>query len=143
MIRFSIRYNDLIDRELSNNINIIQIEDLNTIKQCIDMFNNEVVWNDMFDLNGALKRIKNGNKMFVGYYKNEIFGYCWLEKILLNTYCIFNVFSKKEPINRNYGATDLLYYVIKNHTNGNIIASVDEWNTKSINVFNKLGFNEI
>lgn len=143
MIRFSINYKDLIDREVSNDISIIKNEDANVIQQCIDMFNSEIQWDDMFDLNRAINRIKNGNKMFVGYYQNEIFGYCWLETISLNTYSIYNVFSKKEPIIRNYGATDLLFTVIKNYTHGNIIASVDEWNTKSINVFNKLGFKQI
>jgi hypothetical protein len=143
MITFTTKQKDLIDREISSEINIIQTEDVNIIQQCIDIFNSEIKWNDMFDLNRAIDRIKNGNKMFVGFYKNELFGYCWLESISLNTYSIFNVFSKKEPVIRNYGATDLLYYVIKNHTHGNIIASVDEWNTKSINVFNKLGFSEI
>ena len=143
MITFTTKQKDLIDRKISSEINIIQTEDVNIIQQCIDMFNSEIKWNDMFDLNRAIDRIKNGNKMFVAFYKNQLFGYCWLESISLNTYSIFNVFSKKEPVIRNYGATDLLYYVIKNHTHGNIIASVDEWNTKSINVFNKLGFNEI
>lgn len=142
MIRFSLKYNELIERKISD-ITIFETIDMNIIQQCIDMFNSEIEWDDMFDLNRALERIKNGNKMLVGYYKDELFGYCWLEKIPLNTYCIFNVFSKKEPMIRNYGATDLLYFVIKNHTQGNIIASVDDWNKKSINMFNKLGFNEI
>lgn len=139
---FTLKYNELLERDISN-IDIFETTDINVIHKCIDMFNYEVKWNDMFDLNIAFNRINNGDKMFVGYYKNELFGYCWLQKISPDTYCIFNVFSKKEPIIRNYGATDLLYLVIKNYTHDNIVASVDDWNIKSINVFNKLGFNKI
>lgn len=143
MIRFTLKYNELIERKISNDLLIIETQDIDIIQQCIDQFNSEVEWEHMFDLNRALERIKNDNKMFVGYYKNELFGYCWLEKISLNTFSIYNVFSKKEPTIRNYGATDLLYFVIKNHTNNTIVATVDDWNTKSINMFNKLGFTSI
>ena len=116
------------------------MSDLFIIQECIDSFNSEIVWDKMFTVNDSVIRIKNGDIFFVGYYDNYLFGYCWLNKITDNLFKIYNVFSKKSNINREYGATDLLYFIIKNHTRGTIISEVDEWNSKSINVFRKLGF---
>jgi len=94
----------------------------------------------MFDINDAILRFNNEEKFFVGYWDNNIFGYCWLKKLDTNSYHIYNVFSKHTGTKREYGATDMLYYVIKNNTTGEILANIDDWNEKSINVFNKLGF---
>ena len=91
----------------------------------------------------AKERLENGEKMFIGlinpnYLKRTIFGYCWLKSINENEFFIYNVFTKKNT--KICGAKDLLYYVIKNYTNGQIYSEIDEWNKKSMNVAKKLGF---
>jgi RimJ/RimL family protein N-acetyltransferase len=37
----------------------------------------------------------------------------------------------------------MLFYIIENYTNTTILANIDDWNIKSINVFTKLGFRPI
>ena len=94
----------------------------------------------MFNVFDEMRRISAGEKIYVADIDNVMFGYCWVEKQDDETFYIYNVFSKKTYFPRTYGATDMLHYVIENHTNGKIWAKVDEWNKKSIRVFEKLGF---
>ena len=136
MINFILNSDDLIYRDISDNIEIVETQESHIIKHCIEMFNNEINWDGMFDIGEAQSRILNGHKFFVVYYQKIIYGYCWL-----NDNTIYNVFSKQHIGKRNYGATDMIYVVIKNYTNGPVKSFVDEWNKKSINVFKKLGFN--
>ena len=142
MINFVLNKENLIERELSPMLIIGETFDSYLIRGCINLFNNEIQWDGMFTLWDALRRIEDGEKIFVGLYNGEIFGYCWVINKDDTTY-IYNVFSKSTPDKRKYGATDLLYYVIKHHGNTVISAEVDEWNTKSIRVFEKLGFKVI
>lgn len=139
MINFVLYKNTLIERNLSPNFTVLNIFHPETIQECIDDFNAEISWKDMFTIDLALQRIQRGEQMFAGYYGGQRFGYCWLVQYDNNSY-IYNVFSKKLPYSRPYGATDLLYWVIKNHGREIITANVDKWNTKSIRVFEKLGF---
>jgi hypothetical protein len=135
MINFILSANNLIHKNISEEIEIIETHDPEIIKHCIEMFNNEINWDKMFNIDEAQNRILNSHKFFVAYYQKTIYGYCWL-----NDNIIYNVFSKQHDGKRNYGATDMIYLVIKNHTNGPVKSFVDEWNEKSINVFKKLGF---
>lgn len=139
MINFVLNKENLIERNLPSELMVCKTSDAFAILKCIDLFNDEIKWDSMFTLWDALRRIEAGEKMFVGLYNGEIFGYCWVIDRDYDTY-IYNVFSKSTIDRRKYGATDMLYYVIKNHGNKIISAKVDEWNVKSIKVFEKLGF---
>jgi RimJ/RimL family protein N-acetyltransferase len=141
MIKYKLNYEDLIERNIHLDFKIVETADGDVIKRCIDLFNSKITWDNMFDLNEANKRINNGEKLFVGYYENNLVGYCWLKSLNEFEYYIYNVFIGIDITNRNYGATDLLYLLIKNHTSGVIVADIDEWNVKSQKVFEKLGFN--
>jgi hypothetical protein len=113
------------------------------IQKCINLFNSEIQWDDMFDINEAFDRIKRGEKMFVGYKNEDIFCYCWIRQDDEQSYYIYNVFSKKPKSLRKIGVIDLLYSAIKYHTNGIITGEVDEWNTQSQKITEKLGFKRI
>lgn len=141
MIKLEISQENLIERDIPEFVYISQMNDELVIKNCIEFFNSEIEWEGMFDLDIAKSRLKSGDKFFVGYQNGKIFGYCWLTRIEPKLFKVYNVFSRKTELPRLYGATDMLYCVIKNHTNGRIIAEVDDWNIKSIRMFNKLGFN--
>jgi hypothetical protein len=86
-----------------------------------------------------MNRIKRGERMFGGYKNGELFCYCWIKENHKDDYYIYNVFSKKPKSLRKIGVIDLLYLVIKNHTTGKIRAEIDEWNTQSQKVANRLG----
>ena len=97
----------------------------------------------MFGLNEAKKRIKSGDKMFIGYYENNIIGYCWWKQLNQLEYYLYNLFIESDLNNRNYGGTDLLYLIIKNHIKGTVTSYIDEWNYKSQRIVEKLGFTKI
>lgn len=143
MIKLRLDYQDLLHRDLSIKLNIFQTNDPGIIQESIDNFNEEIDWENMFNLDIALNRISVGDKFFVAKHDENLFGYCWLKENSKNKYFIYNVFSKKLPKIREYGATDMLYFVIKNNTRGEIYSEVDKWNNKSINMFKKLGFTVI
>ena len=140
MIKYKLNYEDLIERNIHPNFKIVETTDDDVIKRCIDLFNSKITWDNMFDLNEADKRINNGEKLFIGYYENNLVGHCWLKLLNEFEYHIYNLFIGFDLTDRNYGATDLLCLLIKNHTSGLILADIDEWNVKSQKVFEKLGF---
>jgi len=141
MKHFLLNHSELIERK--TDISIKQITEQIEIQKCIDLFNSEIQWNDMFNVQKALNRIEKGEKMFVGYKNEDIFCYCWIKENHKDDYYIYNVFSKKPKSLRKIGVIDLLYLVIKNYTTGKIRAEIDDWNTQSQRVFERLGFNLI
>ena len=141
MQHFFLNHSQLVERK--TNISIKQITEQIEIQKCIDLFNSEIKWDEMFDIQKALDRIERGEKMFVGYKNEDIFCYCWIKENHKDDYYIYNVFSKKPKSLRKIGVIDLLYLVIKNYTTGKIRAEIDDWNTQSQRVFERLGFNLI
>lgn len=141
MKHFLLNHSELIERK--THISIKQITEQIEIQKCIDLFNSEIQWNDMFDVQKALDRIERGEKMFVGYKNEDIFCYCWIRQDNEQEYYLYNVFSKKPESLRKIGVIDLLYLVIKNHTTGKIKVEIDKWNIQSQRVAERLGFNLI
>jgi hypothetical protein len=138
---FFLNHSQLVERK--TNISIKEIKAKAEIQKCIDLFNSEIKWDGMFNVEQALHRIERGEKMFVGYKNEDIFCYCWIKENHKDDYYIYNVFSKKPKSLRKIGVIDLLYLVIKNYTTGKIRAEIDDWNTQSQRVFERLGFNLI
>ena len=141
MYQFFLNHSQLF--EIKTNISIKEITDKIEIQKCIDLFNSEIQWDEMFDIQKALDRIERGEKMFVGYKNEDIFCYCWIRQDNEQEYYLYNVFSKKPESLRKIGVIDLLYLVIKNHTTGKIKVEIDKWNIQSQRVAERLGFNLI
>ena len=137
MYQFFLNHSQLF--EIKTNISIKEITDKIEIQKCIDLFNSEIKWDEMFDIQKALDRIERGEKMFVGYKNEDIFCYCWIRQDNEQEYYLYNVFSKKPESLRKIGVIDLLYLVIKNYTTGKIRAEIDDWNGQSQKVANRLG----
>ncbi len=131
MITYELNYEDLIEHTTHTDFKMVEAIDGVLIQKCINLFNSEIQWDAMFDINEAFDRIKRGEKMFIGYKNEDIFCYCWIRKNDNQTYYIYNVFSKKPKSLRKIGVIDLLYSAIKYHTNGNITGEVDLWNIQS------------
>lgn len=143
MLEFLLPFGNLKNRTISPTVHTKSISDDKLILECIKYFNSEIVWDGMFTLDTAKLRLQMGEQMYVGYLGNAIFGYFWLKELSPDNYHIYNVFSKSTNYDRTYGATDMIYDVIKNIQYITINSYVDDWNIKSINVFNKLGFIQI
>lgn len=109
------------------------------INQCIELFNSQLEWDGMFDISEARRRVSSGDTMYIGI-DNEIYSYLWVNNNL-DYYFIYNVFSNNIRNNPNYTGKDLLYSVIKLYLlDKDCKCEIDDWNTKSINLFKKLGF---
>lgn len=143
MIQYQLNYTNLVEHTTHNDFKIVEANDNTIIECCINLFNSEIKWDDMFNIEQALQRIERGEKMFVGYKNEDIFCYCWIRQDDEQSYYIYNVFSKKPKSLRKIGVIDLLYSVIKYHTNGIITGEVDEWNIQSQKITEKLGFKRI
>ncbi len=143
MLHFKLEVQNLIFRELNPSINVFETKDPVIIQNTINNFNNEIKWEGMFDLNVANDRFLSGSRMFVATFNDMLYGHCWLDfKNELN-HVLYNVYSKSTDTPRKYGGADMLYHVIKNETKGAVEVEIDDWNTKSINMFKKLGFVQI
>jgi hypothetical protein len=139
-LNYELKYENLIHRSIHSDFKIVETTDRDTIQNCINLFNSKIKWDGMFNLEIADQRIKSGNKMYVGYFEDNIIGYSWLKSINNYKYYIYNVFIEQNSINRNFGASDLIYLIIKYHTKGLITLDVDEWNHKAQKFAEKLGF---
>ena len=139
-LNYELKYENLIQRNIHLNFKIIETTDKDIIQNCINLFNSKIKWNGMFNLEIADQRIKSGDKMYVGYFENNIIGYTWLKPINNHEYYIYNVFIEQDSINRNFGAADLVYLIIKYHTKGLITLDVDEWNDRAQKFAEKIGF---
>lgn len=137
---YQLKYENLIQRNIHPDFKIVETSDDIIIENCINLFNSKIKWDGMFDLIQANDRIKSGDKMYVGYFEDNIIGYTWLRPINNNEYYIYNVFIEQDSINRNFGAKDLVYLIIKYHTKGLIRLDVDVWNIKAQKWAEGLGF---
>jgi hypothetical protein len=140
MIKYELKYENLIQRNIHPDFKIVETTNDIVIQHCINLFNAKIKWDDMFGLDEAKERITLGDKMYVGYFENNIVGYCWMKPISNYEYYLYNVFIEQDSINRNYGATDLAYLIVKYHTKGLITLHIDGWNNKSQKVAEKMGF---
>lgn len=143
MIVYTLKYKNLSERKIHKDFKIVETIDNSIIQYCIDSFNAKIKWDNMFDISEANNRISKGDKMFVAYYEDTIVGYCWMKKYTEDEYYLYNIFINADSTNRNYGATDLTYLIVKNYTKGIIKVDIDEWNYKSQRVAEKVGFKQL
>ena len=131
MIKLILNHKDLIRQEVPQKMNLIETYDMNIVRYCIDMFHTDVKWDGMFTADDAEERFRNGYKLYVAYYDNNIFGYCWLAPTEIGVR-IVNLFCKKTNSLKRYGAVHLLYLMLSKYAYGIITAEADDWNTASI-----------
>jgi len=106
----------------------------------INNFNLEIEWDEMFTLEEASNRVFNNMRMYIGLIDSKVFGHAWFKDYKDGSY-LFNLFVKNRAKTENYTGTkftsDILNRFERKYP---IYADVDEWNEKSIKLFNRLGF---
>jgi len=117
-----------------------QIKYTNHIENTILNFYDEIKWDGMFDIKEAKKRFENDMTMFIGLYDNKPFGHVWFKK-KEDGYLLFNLFVRNSVEQKMWSGkefvSDILYRFFKTDI---IYSEIDEWNVKSIKLFEKLGF---
>lgn len=63
---------------------------LNSIQKLIDDFNSYIKWDDMFNIEDVVERIKQGIIIIIAYYKDNPVGY-----IFINKGWVYNLFISK------------------------------------------------
>lgn len=134
LIYLNIRY-DII--EINNNN---QIEHERHIENTISNFNEEIKWDNMFNTKEVQYRFENGMIMFIGINEGKPFGHVWFRKHD-DGFLLFNLFVINKTQNKNWSGKEFVFDILHRFFNKEIIYSeVDEWNVKSIKLFEKLGF---
>lgn len=106
----------------------------------INNFNLEIEWNEMFTLEEATNRVLDNMRMYIGLINSEVFGHAWFKDYKDGSY-LFNLFVKNKTKIENYTGTEFASDIINRFENEYpVYADVDEWNEKSIKLFNRLGF---
>ena len=59
-------------------VNELTSSDTDIIEECITLFNSEINWVGMFNLQTALERFKDGHRMFT-LHDDSLLGYCWVD----------------------------------------------------------------
>lgn len=115
-------------------------ENINLIKDTIKYFNDEIIWDKMFNINEAIERISNGMVMYVLILDYDVLGHVWFTNNN-NGRELFNLFVRNKIVLKPYLGKQFVSDVIKRFEYGkNIYCEVDDWNEKSIKLFKRLGF---
>lgn len=79
-------------------------EDL--IQECINLFNSEITWTGMFNLQDAANRLEKQHRMFSLFENDTLLGYCWVDGDYL-----YNFFVSQKRIKGD--SQDFCNYVCK------------------------------
>jgi len=144
MINFKLspeNFNNLMVEHRIVPITFLNLEHyIKLIETCIVHFNEEIEWDDMHTITDAIKRIKNGMVMYVGMTDTGVLGYVWFTDHL-DGRRLFNLFVRNKVDKKDYSGKEFLSNVIsKFESTAAIYSEVDEWNEKSIKLFQRLGF---
>lgn len=106
------------------------------VQESIDSFNNTVVWTEMWDIEDAESRLKEGHSLFLGTDKEGPLAHVWFKDNYLYN-CYIN--PRRES---GYGEEFLksCFNLIPFHT---ITLHTDEWNIRAQKFFEKVGFTKI
>ena len=115
------------------------------IIETINNFNNEIVWDGMFNFDTVIDRLEKGMKMYILLMENsnEPYGHVWFKDYNDGRY-IFNLYVRNNVENKTYTGKEFVSDIIHRYeSNVPIYCEVDEWNNKSISLFKRLGFLKI
>lgn len=120
--------------------NFMDYRDL--INSSIKNFKSELDWESLFTLDDAYQRLNEGMIMYIGMVDFEVFGHVWFKNHNDGRF-LFNLFVRNQVEDKKYTGKEFLSDVIfRFENNKTIYCEVDEWNTKSLRLFERLGFND-
>lgn len=110
------------------------------IEESIKHFNDEIDWDEMFNINDAIERISNGMVMYILMSDKGVLGHTWFAD-KNNQRIIFNLFVRNKIETKSYSGKEFVSNIIKRFEYGKpIYCDVDDWNEKSLRLLKKLGF---
>jgi len=144
MIKLKLTPDDFIP--LDGKCNVIRITKVNLenniklIESSIERFNEEIEWDEMYDIEEAIKRIQNNNILYIGINDLEVIGHVWFNAYM-DGKLLYNLFVRNKIDHKPCTGKEFVSFVIATYEiNKSIYCEVDDWNEKSLRLFNKLGF---
>lgn len=133
-------YDNLISSPLTRDILHIQAHNFDQFKpyieETIEVFNDNIDWTEMWDMEVANNRVEDGQDLFIGYDRQGALGHLWLEKNYL-----YNCFvNPRRP--DGYGVK-FVTKCMQSTNHRKIKLYCDEWNVKAQKFFEKVGFTKI
>ena len=116
--------------------------DEDKLQTAIDLFNKEIKWDCMWNVEDAKKRLEQGRLMVVLEIDDKLRGWYWLN---YETQEAENLYVHEDFRNKGYGF-GLISYIItsaKLRKLDHVWARVDEWNKTSQRLFERCGFKDV
>lgn len=110
------------------------------VQNSIQYFKDEIDWEGMFDTKVVIKRLDSGMIMYMGIFDSDVFGHVWFSDYKDGRF-LFNLFVRNNVLEKKYTGKEFVSDIIFRYEyDKSIYCEVDEWNEKSIKLFEKLGF---
>jgi len=141
MIWHTINTESINSKISRNGISYIKIDKNNyklysdLIKKSIQLFNDEIEWDNMWDYNESIKRFNNNHIMYIMIENNSPLGYVWYDKNYL-----YNTFVTEKRIkgdSQNF-INYTLYDIKTKYTT--VQCQCDDWNIRAQRFFKGIGF---
>jgi hypothetical protein len=149
MINFELNkidYNEVKDLSTISIMNRYAADNLsNDIKLLIQYFNDEYVWENMFDFNDVQTRISKGHHLFLLYYGTDVIGYVFFEPKDLNEFYLYNLYVTRKIQRPDYSP---IWFVNKSisllpKSVLKVKCVCEDWNNSAQNIFINNGFKQV
>lgn len=112
----------------------------NIISECIDKFNFEISWDEMWDIDEADFRLSNKEILFILLENNNPIGHVWYDYQYL-----YNAFVSKEREDGDsiWFIQETMWEMKDTHNLNYIQLDVDSWNERAIKFWEKLGYEKL
>ena len=105
----------------------------NEIQEGIDSFTEKIKWEKMWTIIDAKIRLEEGQTLYLYRPENRTIGFVWFKGNLL--YNAFMHPSRKKGISQKFFSNTI---IMNNYKETKLY--VDEWNTKALKLWKKIGF---
>tara|TARA_Y100000389_G_C17466282_1_gene525931 strand:+ start:5124 stop:5573 length:450 start_codon:yes stop_codon:yes gene_type:complete len=112
-------------------------ETIKLIQKSITIFNSEIEWNEMWDINEAENRLNSGEVLYLLLDGKTPIGHVWYD-----LYYLYNAFvsEKRENGDSIWFIQETMWDMKKNYDLTYIKLYVDDWNKRAIQFWKKLNF---
>ena len=118
-------------------IELVTKNEIDIIQKAIDLFNSEISWDGMFNVEEALERMSNGERFYILHEEGKLLGHIWVKN---NSY-VYNFFVTK---NRTKGDSQAFFC---NVLYGTILDVVNFWvtrdNVRALAFFDNMNFKRV
>lgn len=138
-IWYKTNVDDIPELTLRDNlcIELVTKKETDVIQSAINLFNSEISWDGMFDLEEALKRMSNGERFYILHEEGKLLGHIWIKD---DSY-FYNFFVTQ---NRTKGDSQAF---LSNVLYGTMIEDVNFWvardNARALAFYDKMSFKRL